>query len=239
MFVLNNTTRLQPGKSWKDDDGFTHPSNWASAWSADEKTAYGIKEVTIQEKPDAKFYWVSGPALDGSWTSTAKNLDDVTETVDGKDVVTPGLKSQWITKTKETANSFLAPTDWQVIAKAERDRAIDSNVETYRAAVITACTAIRKSITDIADTDIPSGYDAAKAKKDPTDAEKKIISDYEAEVATKFAAFKALFDAPTKTTTKTEKATDGSTGKEVEVTVEVVEPTGEPAPMFDWPVMGE
>ena len=239
MFVLNNKTVLQPGKSWKDADGFTHPRNWSSAWSAEEKTSRGIKEVGIQEKPDGMFYSVSGPALDGSWTSTPKNIDDITETIDGKEFITKGLKSQWIVKIKETANSLLAPTDWQVIAKAERDRAIDSNVATYRAAVITACTAIRKSITDIADTDIPSGYEAAKAKKDPTDAEKKIISDYEAEVATKFAAFKALFDAPTKTTTKTEKATDGSTGKEVEVTVEVVEPTGEPARMFDWPVMGE
>ena len=42
-------------------------------------------------------------------------------------------------------------TDWQVIAKAERDRAIDSNVVTYRAAVIAKCTAIRKSITDASD----------------------------------------------------------------------------------------
>ena len=215
MFVLNNKTVLQPGKSWKDDDGFTHPSNWASAWSADEKTAYGIKEVTIQEKPDAKFYWVSGPALDGSWTSTAKNLDDVTETVDGKDVVTPGLKSQWITKTKETANSLLTPTDWQVIAKAERDRAIDSNVATYRAAVITACTAIEKAITDITDTAIPSDLATIQAKneEDKTDADKKVVADYEAEVATKFAAFKKLFDVPV-----------DSDGK----------PTGN-APIHDWP----
>ena len=199
-----------------------------------------IREVVQQAKPDDKFYY-STQNIDGSWTSTAKKLDDVTETIEGKEMTTLGLKSQWLAKTKETANSLLASTDWQVIAKAERDRAIDSNVAPYRAAVITACTAIRKSITDIADTDIPSGYDAAKEKgeSDRTDAEKKIISDYEAEVATKFAAFKALFDAPTKTTTKTEMATDGSTGKQVEVTVEVVEPTGEPAPMFDWPVMGE
>ena len=63
MFVLNNKTVLQSGKSWKDDDGFTHPSNWASAWSVDEKTARGIKEVSIQEKPDDKFYWVSGPSI--------------------------------------------------------------------------------------------------------------------------------------------------------------------------------
>ena len=224
MFVLNNKTVLQPGKSWKDDKGLQHPSNWASAWSAEEKTVYGIKEVAIQAKPDNKFYWVSGPALDGSWTSIERSLEDVKEVdddgkavldADGNQVITLGLKSQWLAKTKKTANSLLAPTDWQVVAKAERDRAIDSNVATYRAAVIVKCTALKKSITDIADTAIPSN------------------------LATKFAAFKALFDAPTKTTTKTEMATDGSTGKEVEVTVEVVEPTGEPAPMYDWPVMGE
>jgi len=150
MFVLNNKRQLQPGKSWKDDDGFTHPSNWASAWSADEKTARGIKEVSVQTKPDERLYSVSGPALDGSWTSTAKNLDDVTETILGEKITTVGLKSQWIAKTKKTANSLLAPTDWQVIAKAERDRAIDSNVATYRAAVITKCAAIETSITNAA-----------------------------------------------------------------------------------------
>jgi hypothetical protein len=215
MFVLNNTTRLQPGKSWKDDKGLQHPSNWASAWSAEQKAAYGIKEVSIQTKPDDKFYWVTGPALDGTWTSTAKNLDDVTKTVDGKEVVTKGLKSQWIAKTKKTANSLLAPTDWQVIAKAERDRAIDSNVATYRAAVITKCAAIEKAITDITYPETPSDYAPAKAKHpdNRTDAEKKIISDHDAEVAAVFTSFKALFDTPV-----------DSDGK----------PTGN-APIHDWP----
>ena len=228
MYVLNGTKVLTPGKTWTDDNGVQHPGNWASVWSEDVKASYGIKEVSIQTKPDAKFYWVTGPALDGTWTSTAKNLDDVKEVDDkgnarldseGNQLVTKGLKSHWITKTKETANSLLTPTDWQVIAKAERDRAIDSDVATYRAAVITKCAAIEKAITDISDTAIPSGYDVAKAKgeDDRTDDEKKIVSDYEAEVATKFAAFKALFDAPV-----------DSDGK----------PTGNP-PMHDWPVMGE
>ena len=216
MFVLNNKRQLQPGKSWKDDDGFTHPSNWASAWSADEKKSRGIKEVTVQAKPDETFYSVSGPALDGSWTSTAKKLDDVTVTnFDGEKITALGLKSQWIAKTKETANSFLSSTDWQVIAKAERDRAIDSDVATYRAAVITACTAIEKAITDITDTSIPSDLATIQAKdeKDKTDADKKVVADYEAEVATKFAAFKKLFDVPVDS--------DGN-------------PTGN-APINDWP----
>jgi len=222
MFVLNNTKELKPGKTWIDDNGVQHPGNWASVWSDDVKASYGIKEVVIQAKPDSMFYWVSGPALDGTWSSRPKNIDDVKEVdkdgkalldEDGNQLVTKGLKSQWIAIIKKTANGILAPTDWQVIAKAERDRAIDSDVATYRAAVITACTAIEKAITDITDTAIPSGYDTAKENPEPTDTEKKIISDYETEVATKFAAFKVLFDTPV-----------DSDGK----------PTGN-APMFDWP----
>ena len=203
-----------------------------------------IREVVQQAKPDDKFYWVSGPHIDGTWTSTERSPEDVKQVdddgnaildADGNQVIALGLKSQWLAKTKETANSLLAHTDWQVIAKAERDRAIDSNVATYRAAVVAKCAAIEKSITDIADTAVPSGYGAAKIKgeSERTNAEKKIISDYEAEVAPKFAAFKALFDAPTKTTTKTMTNGDGSTYEET--TVEI---TGNP-PIHDWPVMGE
>ena len=222
MFVLNNTKELKPGKTWIDDNGVQHPGNWASVWSDDVKASYGIKEVVIQAKPDSMFYWVSGPALDGTWSSRPKNIDDVKEVdkdgkalldEDGNQLVTKGLKSQWIAIIKKTANGILAPTDWQVIAKAERDRAIDSDVATYRAAVITACTAIEKAITDITNTAIPSGYDTAKENPEPTDTEKKIISDYETEVATKFATFKELFNPPV-----------DSNGN----------PTGNP-PMYDWP----
>ena len=224
MYVLNNTKELKPGKTWIDDNGVQHPSNWASVWSDAVKASYGIKEVTIQAKPDNKFYNVNGLSLDGSWSSTSKNLDDVNEVdgdgnvrldADGNQIVIKGLKSQWIAKTKQTANSLLAPTDWQVIAKAERDRAIDSDVATYRAAVIAKCAAIEKSITDITDTAIPSDLATIKAKEeeDKTDADRKVVSDYEDEVATKFATFKALFDAPV-----------DSNGR----------PTGNP-PMHDWP----
>jgi len=120
-----------------------------------------IREVVQQPRPDNKFYY-SSYNIDGSWTSTAKNLDDVNEVdddgnarldADGNQLVTKGLKSQWIPKIKETANSLLAPTDWQVIAKAERDRAIDSDVATYRAAVISKCAAIETAITNAADFD--------------------------------------------------------------------------------------
>jgi hypothetical protein len=126
-----------------------------------------IREVVEQPKPDNKFYY-SSYNIDGSWTSTAKNLDDVTETILGEDVTTVGLKTQWIARIKKTANSLLAPTDWQVIAEAERDRAIDSDVATYRAAVISKCAAIETAVTNAAD------FDAFKALFDaPVDSDGK------------------------------------------------------------------
>ena len=97
-----------------------------------------IREIVQQPKPDDKFY-VSSANADGSWTSTAKSLDN--------------LKSQWIAKTKEAANKLLALTDWQVIAKAERDRDIDTDVATYRAAVLSKCASIETAITNAADLD--------------------------------------------------------------------------------------
>ena len=154
MFVLNDTTILRAGSSWVDSDGIRHPRNWAAAWSVDEKTARGIKEVTEQAKPDSNFYYSGQQKIDGTWQSVEKKLADEEQTSDdGVKTTTLGLKSIWVANTKETANSLLAPSDWQVIAKAERERAIDSNVVTYRAAIITKCVAIEKSITDCSDLD--------------------------------------------------------------------------------------
>tara|TARA_R100001015_G_C4633906_1_gene199498 strand:+ start:2065 stop:2619 length:555 start_codon:yes stop_codon:yes gene_type:complete len=154
MFVLNDTTILRAGSSWVDSDGIRHPRNWASAWSADEKAAYGIKEVDEQQKPDSTFYYSGKLNLDGTWQSVEKKLADEEHTSDdGVKTTTLGLKSVWIANTKETANSLLAPSDWQVIAKAERERAIDSNVATYRAAVITKYAEIVTSINACSDLD--------------------------------------------------------------------------------------
>ena len=149
MFVLNDTTILNSGSSWVDSDGIRHPRNWAVAWSVEEKAARGIKEVAEQDRPDSNFYYSGQQKIDGTWQSVEKKLaDEVQTSLDGVKTTNLGLKSVWVAKTKKTANTLLAPSDWQALAKAERERAIDSNVVTYRAAVITKCTAIQKSITD-------------------------------------------------------------------------------------------
>tara|TARA_Y100001963_G_scaffold153172_1_gene239441 strand:- start:46 stop:624 length:579 start_codon:yes stop_codon:yes gene_type:complete len=130
------TTNAKVGEGLHDDDG---------------KKLF-IREVVTQLKPDDRFY-TSTMKVDGSWNSTARALDDVKKTVNGKEIVTPGLKSNWISRTKTTARERLSPTDWQVIAKAERDRAIDSDAATYRAAVISKCAEIETAIQACSDLD--------------------------------------------------------------------------------------
>ena len=71
------------------DVAFSHndinyPANWLRLSTADEKTALGITEVADAATFDSRFY--NG---DGS----AKTLTDTTETVDGVDYVTLGVKS--------------------------------------------------------------------------------------------------------------------------------------------------
>ena len=64
-----------------------------------------------------------------------------------------GLKYTMNAQVKSQANSALAPTDWMVIRKAERDVAIPSATATYRAAVVTECARLETAIAGAANVD--------------------------------------------------------------------------------------
>jgi hypothetical protein len=68
-------------------------------------------------------------------------------------LITRGLKHTMKAQIKSQANSALAPTDWMVIRKAERDVTIPFATATYRAAVITECTRLKTAIAGAADVD--------------------------------------------------------------------------------------
>ena len=68
-------------------------------------------------------------------------------------LVTRGLKHTMKAQIKSQANSALAPTDWMVIRKAEREVSIPDATVTYRAAVITEYGRLKTAITDAADVD--------------------------------------------------------------------------------------
>jgi len=145
FFKTSDGQIIQTGHSWSQD-GVTHPSNW-EIWTPEYKSSMGLTEFTPDPQPDSRFYtWSQNEDL--TYNKTEKSLTD-TSRDDG--TTKDGLKTVWIKESKATANSLLRLTDWQVIAKAERDRDIDEAVATYRAAVISACTTIEAAITGAAD----------------------------------------------------------------------------------------
>ena len=72
------TQNIREHRSWTDDDGIQHPPNW-HIWSAEEKAAAGLTEVTPETPPDSRLYtW--GYEADGvTIVKTPKSLDDVEE----------------------------------------------------------------------------------------------------------------------------------------------------------------
>jgi len=73
MFKYSGRT-IHPGRSWTDDNGITHPSNW-HIWSADDKASAGVTEVVEETPPDSRLYIWSQNA-DGTINKTAKSLTD-------------------------------------------------------------------------------------------------------------------------------------------------------------------
>jgi len=136
------------GKPLAVDVAFTHndiqyPANWLRLSTAKEKKDLGITEVADAPTYDSRFYWGDG---------TAKELDDKTETIDGKEIKTLGVKSILKLQEKATAGSLLAKYDWYVVRKAEKSTAIPTAIKTYRNAIRTACDTREKEIDACSDT---------------------------------------------------------------------------------------
>ena len=128
-----------------------YSSNFLRTSSAQEKIEAGVWEIIEGQRPDDRFYWVSGPAyrvvevsntVEASYSGTAKQLDDVTE----DEVTTKGLKSQFVAQIKSQASSQLAATDWMVIRKVERNVDIPAETVTFRDAVVTECNRLETAI---------------------------------------------------------------------------------------------
>ena len=148
--------------------------------NADFKTAEGVVDIVQGERKDQKYYFVTQgnvELVDGvptqQYTNTAKRLndedakdedgnqlyvqvwdEDTNKMVDTSEkIISQGLKTIITTEVKEIANTRLAPTDWMVIRKYERDVAIPSATATYRAAVITECARLETAIANASDVD--------------------------------------------------------------------------------------
>ena len=141
MYTYNERI-IRAGRGWTDSNGVKHPTNWMQ-WDDATKTAMGLVWADDPAPFDSRFYWSAG---------NPKALDDVTETVDGEEITTAGLKTNAIAQVKVTASSLLAPTDWMVVKAAEvSSYTVPSATLTYRAAVRTASNTIETAINGAAD----------------------------------------------------------------------------------------
>ena len=127
-------TYLREGSSWKDSAGIKHPSNWM-IWTEDYKK--NTMKLTWEEPLgsfDSFYYW--------GWNSDGDALLP-------KPVA--DLKTSLVLKAKEVSTSLLAPTDWYIIRKTERDVAIPSEITAFRLAVVTNYASLKTAINSASD----------------------------------------------------------------------------------------
>jgi len=121
---------LPMDRPWSADNGTQYPANWLRLSSTADRDAIGVSWGADDPFYDQRFWW--SPTL-------AKQLDDKTETVDGVEVKTTGLKTQWKSTQNDIAGSLIAPSDWRIIKAKETSTNIPTAWKTYRAAVRTSC----------------------------------------------------------------------------------------------------
>ena len=149
VWKKSDGTIVSAGRSWVDDNKIRHPSNWM-VWSDEDKKGFGLTwEDDVDTSFDDRFYFAKG--VEKSLVDIDEVDDDGNPILDpqtGKQLVTLGLKSIWITQTKNTANSMLSRTDWYVTRKAETGADIPSDISKYRTDVRTATKTIEDKINN-------------------------------------------------------------------------------------------
>jgi hypothetical protein len=170
MFLLNGNP-LAVDTAFTND-GIQYPANWLRLASAEEKAAIGITEVADAVRADDRFYWdgnlanpkaledVLATKEDGSALMVQK-YNPVTEAMEDTDkqVVTKGLKSNFIAQVKQTAGSILAQTDWMVTRKADIGTDIPASVVAYRASIRTKADELEASISAVTSVEELAGLD--------------------------------------------------------------------------------
>ena len=151
-FLLDGKT-IQQGVAFADADGNQYPANWLNLSSAEEKEAIGLTEIADPEIFDNRFYWDAGlpKAIDDKLEVDVDDKPILDQ--DGKQLITKGLKSNFVAQIKDTTNKLLASTDWYVIRKAERNIDIPTDIADKRSAIITESNRLEISIKAVKDVE--------------------------------------------------------------------------------------
>ncbi len=136
MFILDNK-QLQVDVPF-EVNGTKYPANWLRMTTLEEKLAIGITEVPDPVRHDDRFYWDH---------DLPKQLEDIqVEQAEQEAYTQAGLKTQWITQVKDTANKMLAPTDWMIIRKLDRGVEVPAEVVKARDAIVAECARLEAAI---------------------------------------------------------------------------------------------
>lgn len=146
MFLLNGK-HLPEGTSFYDANGTQYGAGWLNQSTEAQKLAIGITWVADPIPFDTRFYWDTDlpkaledklevkedgtPLYKQVYDKATESMVDTTE-----QVVTKGLKSNFIAQVKDTAGKLLNATDWYVIRKAERNVEVPSEVALKRTQIV-------------------------------------------------------------------------------------------------------
>ena len=154
-------------KYFNHPKGFTlgelqYPADIFTKWSVEEKESIGIHEVVFDNSnfkdktwyinTNQAFAFANDTVTASYGTATPKAHADVTETVDGVEYTTPGLKTNLIKDLKTNVANELAKTDWYITRNTEKSTAIPSAISTHRDAVRTKQASMETAIINAADT---------------------------------------------------------------------------------------
>lgn len=137
MFILDNKP-IQIDTPF-EHDGTSYPANWLRLATSEERAAIGITEIPDYPRPDDRFYFVSGPNEDGTYTAIPKDL--------------AGLKTTWAAQTRQTAYTLLLPSDWMIVRKVENATDVPAEWTTYREAIRTKTADVVTALEAAADID--------------------------------------------------------------------------------------
>ena len=101
----------------------------------------GFTPVSIQSRPDDRFYIVSDVNNDGTYNYEPRDLDE--------------LKESFVAKVKEKAHQILSQTDWYVI------RALEAGIQGFTSPVPAGATTFRAGVRAASDVRCEAIYAAA------------------------------------------------------------------------------
>jgi hypothetical protein len=168
-------------KYFNHPKGFTlgdiqYPKSIFTLWTASEKAAIGIIEVTFDNsnKKDETYYINTNQTFtydadagtvtaaygnatpkahaDTTWSQQDSDDGDLPDDKSVGDVKVEGLKTQLIRTLKQQVAGILNDTDWYITRNAEKETAIPSAISTHRDAVRTKQASMETAITNASNT---------------------------------------------------------------------------------------